>query len=46
MNKKGMEMWELVLMILAIILLIFLVAWYAGLNTMINEMLTKISRLW
>ena len=44
-GKKGMEMWMLVLMILAILLLIFVVAWYSGLNMGIESMFNKLGSL-
>ena len=45
MNKKGMEVWQLVMMILALILLIFLVAWYAGLNEGMSSLFKKLGDL-
>jgi len=44
-GKKGMEMWQLVLMILAILLLLFVVAWYSGLNMGIESMFNKLGSL-
>ena len=45
MNKQGMEMWELVLMILAIILLLFVIGWYASLNDTSVSLLDKLGGL-
>ncbi|MFA6461509.1 MAG: hypothetical protein WCV90_04520 [Candidatus Woesearchaeota archaeon] len=42
-DKKGMETWMLVLIILAILLLFFVLIWYGGLNTKMNALLDKIS---
>jgi len=42
-NKKGMETWMLVMIILAILLLIFVLFWYGGLNSKMNVLLEKIS---
>ncbi|MBI2102861.1 hypothetical protein HYT55_03410 [Candidatus Woesearchaeota archaeon] len=44
-GKKGMEMWQLVLMILALILLVFVIAWYGGLNKEISGLLGKLTGL-
>ena len=41
MNKKGMEMWQLVLIILAIVFLLFMLAWYGGLDQKISGLLNK-----
>ncbi|MBI2151527.1 hypothetical protein HYU21_02250 [Candidatus Woesearchaeota archaeon] len=43
-NKKGMEMWELVIMILAIILLIFVIAWYVGLDKSGQSLLERLGQ--
>ncbi len=40
-GKKGMEMWQLVLLILAIILFLFLLIWYGALGSEINILLDK-----
>ena len=45
-GKKGMEMWELVFIILALILLVFVVIWYAGLNGVIADLLKKFGDAW
>jgi len=42
LGKKGMEMWQLVLMILAIILLVFIVAWYSGLNQSLGSLFGRL----
>ncbi|HIH10803.1 TPA: hypothetical protein HA241_01295 [Candidatus Woesearchaeota archaeon] len=46
LGKKGMEMWELVFIILALILLVFVIAWYAGLNDTIADLLKKFGDAW
>lgn len=45
MNQKGMEMWELITIILAILLLLFVIAWYGGLNTELAKLLDKLAEL-
>ena len=40
-DKKAMEMWILVLMVLAIILLILVVIWYKDLGSFISELLSR-----
>ena len=40
-TKQGMETWQLVLIILALIVLVLVVIWYSGLNESIKEMLDK-----
>jgi len=40
-GKKGMEMWILVLMILAIVLLILVVIWYNDLGSFLQGLLSK-----
>lgn len=44
-GKKGMEMWQLVLLILALVLLVFLIAWYGGLNKELGSLLEKATGL-
>ena len=44
-GKKGMEMWQLALLILALILLVFVIAWYGGLNKEISGLLGKLKGL-
>lgn len=41
-GKKGMEMWQLVLIILAVILLLFVVAWYGSLNQEMGVLFEKL----
>ncbi len=41
-NKKGMEMWELITIILVLILLIAVIAWYAGLGKAIEKLLESV----
>lgn len=45
MNKKGMEMWQLILIILAVLLLFFVIFWYSGLNTKIAGFFARLSNL-
>jgi len=45
MNKKGMEMWQLVLMILAILLLLFMIVWYGALNNDLGDLFGKLGDL-
>jgi hypothetical protein len=42
-DKKGMEMWQLVLMILALLLLVSLLIWYGGLGGMIEDLFNKLT---
>ncbi|MBS3123609.1 hypothetical protein J4437_03150 [Candidatus Woesearchaeota archaeon] len=44
LNKKGMEMWELVIMVLAIILLIFVIAWYVSLDKSGQSLLERLGQ--
>ncbi|MBI4151601.1 hypothetical protein HY496_01410 [Candidatus Woesearchaeota archaeon] len=44
-GKKGMEMWQLVLLILALVLLVFIIVWYGGLNKEIGNLLEKFGEL-
>ena len=43
--RKGMEMWQLVLMVLAIILLLFMLAWYGVLGSSAEKLLGKVGDL-
>lgn len=46
MTKKAeMEMWQIVLMILAILLLIIFLMWYGGVGDQIEQFLTRIGDL-
>lgn len=40
-GKKGMEMWQLVLIVLALLLLLAVLAWYGGLNQELGTLLDK-----
>jgi len=42
MSRKGMEVWQLVLLILAIVLLVLVIAWYGGLNKQLPDLLEKL----
>ncbi|MEK6951150.1 MAG: hypothetical protein AABX13_05500 [Nanoarchaeota archaeon] len=44
-GKKGMEMWQLVFLILAIILLLFFLAWYGLLGKDLASLLDKLGEL-
>lgn len=44
-GKKGMETWQLVLIILALILLFFVIIWFSGINTEIKSLLGKFGGL-
>jgi len=41
-GKKGMEMWQLVLIILAVLLLLFVLIWFSGLNEGVAGLLEKL----
>lgn len=46
MSKKAeMEMWQIVLMMLAILLFIVILMWYGGLGEQIEQFLTRIGDL-
>lgn len=40
-GKKGMEIWQLVLIILALLLLFFIIAWYGGLNKSLEGLIDR-----
>ena len=40
-GKKAMEMWILVLMVLAIILLILVIIWYKDLGSFMSDLLSR-----
>ncbi|MBT5397428.1 hypothetical protein HOL21_04400 [Candidatus Woesearchaeota archaeon] len=44
-DKKGMEMWQLVIIILSLILLLFVIAWYGGLRTQLVGLFDKLKEL-
>lgn len=46
MNKQGMELWQLVMIILAVLLLLFLITWYGGLNEQLAALLEKAGGIW
>ena len=46
MNKKGMEMWVLVMMILALLFFVLIVIWYGGLGTSLGDLFKKIGEMW
>ncbi len=41
-SKKGMEVWQLVLLILAIVLLVLVIMWYGGLNKQLPDLFEKL----
>jgi type VI protein secretion system component VasF len=41
-DKKGMETWQLVLIILAVLLLVFLIFWFSVLGTELGDLLKKL----
>ena len=41
-DKKGMEMWQIVLMIISILVLLFLMMFYGQLNERIGELFDKL----
>ena len=45
MNKRGMEMWQLIIMLLAIFLLLFMLVWYGILGQGLADILQKIGGL-
>lgn len=44
-GKKGMEMWQLVLIIIALLLLFAVLAWYGGLNKELGALLDRLNTL-
>jgi len=40
-GKQGMEMWQLVIIILAILLLLFILAWYSSLGSELQSLLER-----
>jgi len=40
-GKRAMEMWQLVMIILALLLLLFMAAWYSGLNDQLGGLFEK-----
>jgi hypothetical protein len=44
-NKKGMEMWQIVFLILAVLLLIFLIIWYGVLGTQLGDLFEKLGEV-
>ena len=45
-GKKGMEMWVIVLMVLALILLLLVIAWYKDLGSFIQSLLDRFGGMW
>lgn len=45
LNKRGMEMWQLVLLILVLILLLAVLVWYGFLGGEISGLLGKLGEL-
>ena len=44
-GKKGMEMWQLLLILMAVILLLFFVAWYSALGNDLGDLFGKLGDL-
>ena len=44
-GKKGMEMWQLVLIILAVVFLLFMLAWYFFLDQDLNNLTNTFTEL-
>ncbi len=44
-GKKGMEMWQLVILVLALILLVVIIIWYGELGSNIKGLLGKLTNL-
>ncbi len=42
-NKKGMEMWEIVLIIIALVLMLVLIVWYGFLKGSADNILSKVA---
>lgn len=45
LNRKGMEMWQLVLIILALISLVVFIFFYAGLGNEAKELIKKLGEI-
>lgn len=45
-DKKGMEMWQLLLILLSVILLLFFIVWYSSLGSDIGDLLGTLGELW
>ena len=44
-GKKGMEMWKLVSIILVLVLLLFVIAWFSGLNEGLGGLFDRLGGL-
>ncbi len=44
-NKKAMEMWQLVMLIMALLLLFALLAWYGALGQNLEVLFTKMGEV-
>ena len=44
-NKKGMEMWQLVIMIIAVLFFLFVLVWYGLLNNELSTLFSKFGEL-
>ncbi len=40
-GKQGMEMWQLVMIILAVLLLLFILVWYGSLGSELQSLLER-----
>jgi hypothetical protein len=45
-GKKGMEMWQLILLILALVFLVLMLFFYKELGAELKDLFGKIGRLW
>lgn len=45
MDKRGMEMWEIVLALIIIILLIVMIVWYGDLGSKLGNLFSKAGSL-
>jgi hypothetical protein len=45
MNKRGMEMWQLLLILMAVILLLFFIAWFSILGPELSDLFGKLGDL-
>jgi len=45
MNKKGMEMWQLIMIILVLILLLAVLIWYGSLGESLKRLFEKMGDL-
>lgn len=46
LDERGMEMWQLLLILSAVIVLLFFIAWYGALGKDLSSLLGKLGELW